>query len=272
MPAHPVYFVDAFTDRVFHGNPAAVVLISATLPEPIMLAVAREHNLPMTAFVTPLDNTARRNIRWFHTQGESLFCGHATLAAAHVLFNELNTPDPTIVFNSPAGPIAANAAPDSRVALDLPVTNTAPTGTPPALAAIFNAEIVETHRARDLLVVLDCERSVRAAAPSAAGLAAIDARGVIITAPADDAGIDFVSRFFSCSSPLYEDQATGSAHTALAPYWAARLNKRSLRARQLSERTGELWCSIDPQRPDRVTVAGNAVTYATGLINLPAPG
>lgn len=259
MPTIPVYVVDAFTRRPFGGNPAAVCPLEAWLPDAQMQAIAAEHNLAETAFVVREPSGWR--IRWFTPAVEVDLCGHATLAAAHVLTRHRGVPAETIVFHSRSGPLPVHFAGDSIV-LDFPSRPAARCDVPAALREGLGVNPLEVLKSRDFLVVLESEDDVRALAPDFAQLARLDCLGVIVTAPGRSAsGVDFVSRFFAPRAGIDEDPVTGSAHCTLTPYWAARLKKKELHARQVSHRGGELFCTLEG---DRVRIAGHAVTYLTG--------
>lgn len=259
MTKLPIYQVDAFTRSRFRGNPAAVCPLESWLPDAVLQDIAAENNLPMTAyFVRQGDGFA---LRWFLPKGEENLCGHATLAAAHVLVNHLGYTQPVVRFESKAGPISLHHS-AGRFDLDFPVLAATTVLTPPpALIAGLGATPREVGRALDWLAVFDDEASVRALAPDFRTLAQLDGRGVIVTAPGRD--VDFVSRFFAPRDGLNEDHVTGSAHCTLIPYWARRLGRSTLRARQISARGGELWCEL---AGDRVKIGGHAVTYLVGEI------
>lgn len=259
MPTIPVYVVDAFTRRPFSGNPAAVCPLESWLPDAQMQAIAAEHNLAETTFVVREPEGWR--IRWFTPAVEVDLCGHATLAAAHVLTRHRGLPEETIVFHSRSGPLPVGFAGDTIV-LDFPARPAARCEVPAALREGLGVNPVEVLKSRDFLVVLESEDDVRALAPDFAQLARVDCLGVIVTAPARrESGVDFVSRFFAPRAGIDEDPVTGSAHCTLTPYWAARLKRKELHARQVSRRGGELFCTL---AGDRVHIAGHAVTYLTG--------
>jgi PhzF family phenazine biosynthesis protein len=253
----PIYQVDAFAGRLFSGNPAAVVPTESELPAGTMQAIAAENNLSETAFVVPEDDHHR--IRWFTPAVEVNLCGHATLAAAHVLFTHLGHPGDRIAFSSASGMLYVHRQ-GELLFLDFPADTLHPADPPPELVDGLGAEPAEVHRGRDdYLAVLESEDQVRSLAPDMAVLEETPGRGVIVTAPGRDA--DFVSRFFAPQLGIPEDPVTGSAHTSLTPYWSARLGRRKLRALQLSRRGGELFCT---DRGERVEIGGRAVTYLVG--------
>ena len=264
------FHVDAFTQTPYAGNPAGVCPLETALPAALMQQIAAENNLAETAFIVPRAGTpAEYDIRWFTPAVEIDLCGHATLAAAHVLFTHLHLAGPAITFHSQSGPLRVSREADGRLTLDFPsrppqVLAAHPTGLPDAL----RGTPLHVLAARDLLVVFNSEAEVRALKPDLARLAALEYVGVIATAPGSGE-VDFVSRFFGPRVGVPEDPVTGSAHSTLIPYWAARLGKTELRARQISARGGDLWCRL---RGDRVDISGYAVTYAAGelLVGTPA--
>lgn len=256
MPTIPVYVVDAFTRRPFSGNPAAVCPLETWLPDAQMQAIAAEHNLAETAFV--VNEPGGWRIRWFTPAVEVDLCGHATLAAAHVLARHRGVTAPEIVFQSRSGPLPVRFR-DGRIVLDFPARPPERCPVPAALREALGVNPLEVLRSRNFLVLVDSEESVRALAPDFARLAEVDCLGVIVTAAGRE--VDFVSRFFAPRAGINEDPVTGSSHCTLAPYWAARLRRNELSARQLSRRGGELHCTLVG---DRVHIAGEAVTYLTG--------
>ncbi len=256
MPSIPVYVVDAFTRRPFSGNPAAVCPLEAWLPDAQMQAIAAEHNLAETAFVVKEPGGWR--IRWFTPAVEVDLCGHATLAAAHVLARHRGVAAAEFVFQSRSGALPVRFR-GEHIVLDFPARPPARCDVPAALREGLGVNPLEVQRSRDFLVVLEDEETVRAIAPDFARLAEVDCLGVIVTARGRE--VDFVSRFFAPRAGINEDPVTGSSHCTLTPYWAARLRKTELTARQLSRRGGDLVCTL---AGDRVHIAGEAVTYLTG--------
>ena len=258
----PYFHVDAFTQTPFAGNPAGVCPLETPLPAALMQQIAAENNLAETAFLVPRAGTpAEYDIRWFTPAVEIDLCGHATLASAHVLFAHLGFTGVKVIFHSQSGPLEVSREDDGRLTLDFPSRPprelpTHPTGLPDAL----HATPLRVLAARDLLVVFSTEAEVLALRPDYARIAALEYVGVIATAPGSN-GVDFVSRFFAPRVGVPEDPVTGSAHSTLIPYWAAKLGKTELRARQISPRGGDLWCRL---RGERVDISGYAVTYAVG--------
>ena len=257
----PLYQLDAFTSEPFRGNPAAVVLLERWLDDRTLLAIAAENNLAETAFVMSEPDGWR--IRWFTPAVEVDLCGHATLATAHVLFERFERDAASLTFASRSGPLTVTREGD-RLCLDFPARPARACAPPAGLAEGLGATPRETRIAADLLAVFDDERQVRALAPDFARLRQVEARGIIATAPGDD--VDFVSRFYAPRVGVPEDPVTGSAHCTLIPYWSERLGRATLRARQVSARGGELWCE---DRGERVEIAGHAVKFLEGVIELP---
>ncbi|RAK69473.1 PhzF family phenazine biosynthesis protein [Hymenobacter edaphi] len=261
----PLYQVDAFTDHVFAGNPAAVCPLTEWLPADTMQAIAAENNLAETAFFVPRAGTAAEyELRWFTPAVEVALCGHATLATAHVLFRHLGAPAAELTFHSQSGPLhVRQQAHTGRLTLDFPAQPPRPLGPhPDGLIDGLRATPLRILAGPDLIAVFDTEAEVRALRPHMLHLAKVEYRGIIATAPGSGE-IDFVSRFFGPRVGVPEDPVTGSAHTQLVPYWAERLGKTELRARQVSARGGELWCEL---RGERVLMSGAAVTYLKGEI------
>ena len=255
-----MYQVDAFADRVFSGNPAAVVPLEAWLPDALMQAIAAENNLAETAFFAPEGNGYR--LRWFTPLAEVDLCGHATLASADVLYRLLGYSAAAVTFESRSGPLVVSRQGD-LYAMDFPALGLEPSTPSPILVEALGVAPVDALRSMDHVVVLEREAQVRALAPDLSKLRALDLRGVCVTAPGDE--VDFVSRFFAPNLGVDEDPVTGSAHCALAPYWAPRLGKTAMVARQLSPRGGTVQCDL---RGDRVTLRGRAAHYMTAEITV----
>ncbi|MCE2653263.1 MAG: PhzF family phenazine biosynthesis protein [Planctomycetaceae bacterium] len=254
----PMFQVDAFTRRLFHGNPAAVVICERAMPAPaVMQAIAAENNLAETAFVLPTAQ-GKAKIRWFTPTSEIDLCGHATLAAAHVLWRHIGMKGSKITFASASGPLPVTLAPTGEITLDFPARPAKPVKVTPAMAAALGRAPVEAHLARDLMLVFENKRDVHELTPDFARLAELDGVGVIATAPG--AGHDIVTRCFFPKTGVNEDPVTGSAHCTLVPYWAKRLNRMRITSHQVSARGGELTCVFSPTG-DRVHIAGHAVTF-----------
>ena len=257
----PLYQVDAFASRAFEGNPAAVCPLRSWLPDMLMQSIAAENNLSETAFFVPEGDGYA--IRWFTPEAEVELCGHATLASAFVVFNELGFDGDTVVFDSRSGPLPVTKDGD-RFTLDFPAQPPEACDTPAEVEAAFvGIRPVECLRSADLLVVFESADQVRSANPDVGLLDRIPARGIIITAA--DTQYDFVARFFAPSVGIPEDPVTGSAYTQLAPYWSARTGKTLFRARQVSPRGGVLHCRLDGER---VRMRGAAVTWLAGELRL----
>ena len=256
-----LYQVDAFTGRVFAGNPAAVVPLDAWLPDETLQSIATENNLSETAFF--VGSGGDYQIRWMTPAAEVDLCGHATLASGWVVVNEIEKGRTNVRFGSRSGPLRVTAEGD-RLALDFPSRPPAPAdGSAATVAAALGARPQALLASRDYLAVFESEDAVRALAPDMARVAALDRMAVIATAPGRDC--DFVSRFFAPQVGVPEDPVTGSAHCTLVPYWARRLGKSRLRALQVSARGGELFCE---DRGERVAIAGQAVLYMEGTIEV----
>ena len=270
-----IRIIDAFTDRPFAGNPAAVCLLDGDAwPDAgWMQRLAAELNLSETAFAHPLPAGAEADwaLRWFTPAIEEKLCGHATLATAHALRSDRGTPG-TVSFTSLSGVLITHAHDDGSITLDFPAAPVAETAIPDGLAAALGAEpdaAYTTGALGDLVAVFAAESAVRALDPDLTAVARLtrrDARrGITVTAPASDpaGGYDFVSRFFAPADGIPEDPVTGSAHTALAPYWSARLGRDELTGLQASARTGLVRTAV---RGDRVHLTGNAVTVIDGKL------
>ena len=257
----PIYQVDAFTGKLFGGNPAAVCPLSAWLSDDTLQSIAAENNLAETAFY--IRKNGGFHIRWFTPGVEVDLCGHATLAAAHVIM-ELRKEAKTgrVSFDSESGELVVTRESD-LYALDFPARPPSETTFDDKLIDALGAKPKQVLGARDYLCIFETEAEVRAVKPNMEKLAAIDRFATIVTAPGADC--DFVSRFFAPAKGVPEDPVTGSAHCTLIPYWAERLVKHRLAARQLSRRGGALSCALEG---DRVTIAGRAVLYLDGTITI----
>ena len=256
----PYYHVDAFTGRLFTGNPAGVCMLADWLPDRMLQSIAAENNLAETAFVVQRESTF--DLRWFTPTIEVDLCGHATLASAHVIFHLLGYRSPAIRFKTRSGQLTVTRGED-LLELDFPSRPAAACPAPPELIEGLGATPTFTAKALDYLAVFDSEETIRSLRPDLAVLARLDALGIIVTAPGTSS--DFVSRFFAPRAGIPEDPVTGSAHCTLIPYWAERLNRVKLLAFQVSARGGELFCE---HRGDRVGIAGRAVTYSSGFIHV----
>ncbi|MHA4845256.1 PhzF family phenazine biosynthesis protein [Flavitalea antarctica] len=262
---YDIYQVDAFTSKLFGGNPAAVVPLKTWLPEDLMQLLALENNLSETVFFVPSDNQeeADYDIRWFTPEVEINLCGHATLASAFILFHKLGHNKETIRFNSKSGVLVISQH-DDKIKMDFPSWKPTVMSDIPLLLlkSLGVSSIKGLYRYRDLLVEMEDEDAVKHCRPDFNLMKKLGAK-VIITAPGTSC--DFVSRFFASEAGIDEDPVTGSAHSQLIPFWAERLGKTSMHARQLSARGGELWCE---DMGSRVTIAGNCVFYMKGQFEI----
>jgi PhzF family phenazine biosynthesis protein len=253
-----LFQIDAFAEMVFEGNPAAVCPLESWLPDPLMQKIAAENNLSETAFFVPEGLDFR--IRWFTPTTEVDLCGHATLASAFALFHRLGHPGNSVAFLSRSGRLSVTRRGDG-LEMDFPNQAPAPCEAPEPLLRAFTLERAECHKSQDYILVVGDPAQVVTARPDMASLRLLDLRGVCITAPGQTH--DFVSRFFAPRFGIDEDPVTGSSFTQLAPYWAKRLGKRDLRARQVSLRGGEVACRLEG---DRVVISGKGVLYLEGEI------
>lgn len=256
-----IFQVDAFSGDVFKGNPAAVVPLTEWPDDEILQKIAAENNLSETAFFKQDENGAFR-LRWFTPEIEVDLCGHATLASAHILFERLGYDKDEVLFHSNSGELRVTKR-GGLYRMDFPSNPPKPMPVPKLLPEAIGVIPIFTGVNTDMLVLVQDEETVRNIKADMILLKRMEVRGVIITAPAKDPEIDFVSRFFAPAVGVPEDPVTGSAHTVLTPFWAKRLGKNELKARQLSQRGGELICI---QKENRVEIGGRAVTYLAGEI------
>jgi predicted PhzF superfamily epimerase YddE/YHI9 len=259
-----LYWVDAFTDKIFSGNPAAVIPLDAWLPDALLQQIAFENGLSETVYYVARDDGSF-HIRWFTPRAEVDLCGHATLAAAFVLQKIQPSGGRKIGFSSLSGPLWVEAHDDGRLELDFPARPAVMMPTPAVISAGLGAEPAAFGQAEANLAVFDTAEQVLALRPRYELLATLPQYGTIATAPGIEC--DFVSRFFAPGLGVPEDPVTGSAHCTLTPYWAARLGKTTLHAKQISPRGGELWCQLTG---DRVKIAGHAVLYLEAKLHLQA--
>ena len=257
----PIYQVDAFTDRLFGGNPAAVIPLKEWLPDELMQNIAVENNLSETGFFVNEDDAYR--IRWFTPATEVNLCGHATLACAYVLFEWLNATENPIHFSSLSGSLYVQKEKDGSLTMDFPIIDLEPCSTPQALWESLGAHPIECYKGEDYMAILDGENTLLDLQPDFRQMAALNCRGIIVTAAGTEC--DFVSRFFAPQSGIDEDPVTGSAHCATAPYWSKKLNKTTLSAIQKSKRGGRLQCRVTE---DRVHMTGQARLYLSGTIEV----
>ena len=256
----PIYQVDAFTDRLFKGNPAAVCPLENWLDDKVMQNIAAENNLSETAFYVKKGNGFE--IRWFTPRLEINLAGHPTLATAHVIYNHLGYEGDELTFFSKGGELKVKKDND-LFQLDFPAANIKKVSPPEALIRGLGATPKEVFMERDYMAVFNKEKEIRALKPDFPVLAELDILGIMATAEGDHS--DFVSRFFAPRAGINEDPVTGSAHTLLIPFWAKQLNKKTLYARQISDRGGELFCEY---HGERVFIGGRAITYLTGEIEV----
>ena len=266
MTAQPIVQVDAFASAPFTGNPAAVCVLDAAADEAWMQAVAVEMNLSETAYLYRTGETWA--LRWFTPGGEVALCGHATLASAHVLWTEGHVDgDAALRFDTASGELVAQREGDGTITLDFPATpptfdEGAPAGLLEALGLDGRDDVTVGRSRFDAFVVVEELDALLALEPDMTGLAAVDARGTIVTAPGGE-GVALTSRFFAPGLGVPEDPVTGSAHCALAPYWAARLGRDRLEAHQASARGG--WLRVEV-RGERVLLTGRALTVLRGTL------
>ena len=256
----PFYQIDAFTSRVFAGNPAGVCLLEQWLKDRIMQSIAEENNLSETAFLVNIGRSYE--LRWFTPKVEVDLCGHATLASAFAIFEFVDPGASRVSFLTKSGMLSVERQGDI-LTMDFPARSPEPLKPEPDLSDILGIRPSHVLKSRDLLVVCEEEEQVRHLAPDLARIATLDCLGVIMTAKGRHC--DFVSRFFAPRAGVPEDPVTGSAHCTLVPYWSKRLGKKHLHALQLSARGGELFC-VD--KDSRVLIGGRAVAYLSGTIKI----
>lgn len=258
---YPIYTVDAFTDHVFGGNPAAVCPLTAWLPTATMQQLANENNLSETAFFVQRPE-GDYDIRWFTPELEIDLAGHPTLATAYVLFHELGYSQDTIRFHSKSGLLTVTKNGD-LMEMNFPARMPVACEIPAHLLEGFSIQPKQVLRSRDYFLIYESQEEIEKVIPDFVQLNQVETLGIIITAKGNSA--DFVSRFFVPNSVIGEDPVTGSAHATLIPYWAKTLDKTAMKAEQLSKRRGDLWCGI---QGDRVTIAGKAVLYMKGAYQI----
>lgn len=262
MAAYTIYQVDAFTSKLFGGNPAAVIPLEKWLDDGLMQQIAAENNLAETVFFVPKDEGY--HIRWFTPELEIDLCGHATLASAFILFDYLGYSKNQLLFYSKSGELVISRD-DGKFKLNFPSRMPVKVVEYPdqLLNGLGITDPLGVYKSRDYVVEIATEKEVMNLTIDISLLNQIDVVGIIVTAPGKDC--DFVSRFFAPNCGIPEDPVTGSAHSSLIPFWAEKLNKQKLHAKQLSRRGGELWCE---NMGDRVTMSGNCVFYMKGEINV----
>lgn len=256
----PLYQVDAFTNTLFRGNPAAVCPLEEWLEDQQMQAIAAENNLAETAFLVSRDD--HYDLRWFTPVTEVDLCGHATLASAYMVFQSLNTSLTRVEFSTKSGMLTVERE-GSLLSMNFPSRPASSCDISDDLVQALGAQPAEVLLSQNYLVVYESEEVIRSLRPDMSRLLTIDCFGFIVTARGND--VDFVSRFFAPKAGIPEDPVTGSAHCTLVPYWAEKLSKTKLHALQLSQREGELFCE---NLGDRVKISGHAVIYSEGFIYL----
>ena len=256
----PIFQIDAFTNRLFKGNPAAVCLLESWPEDGKLQAVAAENNLSETAFLLSRDGYF--DLRWFTPKVEVDLCGHATLASAHAVFQFVDPGLMSVRFQTRSGLLTVERRGELLV-MEFPSRPGKACAMPEELVEGLGVRPVEVLLSRDYLAVYESDEIVESLKPDMDRLLRLDCLGVIVTAPGTDC--DFVSRFFAPRAGIPEDPVTGSAHCTLIPYWAGRLGKNELHALQVSERGGELFCT---DLGERVKIGGRAVTYLEGFINI----
>lgn len=256
------YHIDAFTDETFKGNPAAVFILDAWLSEALMQTIAAEFNLSETVFV--VNEGKQYRIRWFTPEAEVSLCGHATLASTHVLREHVGVEAETIEFQSLSG-LLKTSGKNGAYTLDFPATPASPVNAPEGLATILGAEPVETLATNKLLAIFKAEQDILDLKPDFRALANLDYQAICVSAPATTKDLDFVCRFFAPKIGIDEDPVTGSAYTILTPYYAGKTGKTDFKARQLSQRGGDLSLSL---QGDRVLISGKAKTVMSGVMHL----
>jgi PhzF family phenazine biosynthesis protein len=256
-----VYQIDAFTNKLFCGNPATVIPLDKWLDEVLMQQIAMENCTPETAFFIPTDNGF--HIRWYSPLTEMDLCGHATLASAYVLFRHMHYIGDEVVFDSRSGELRVWREED-ELCMDFPVDDITVTElTEEMLVPFTDTPVAALYGRTDLMLVFENEKQVADMKPNLSLLSTLDYRGIIVTAPGND--VDFVSRFFAPQTGINEDPATGSAHTTLVPYWSTILKKKEFISVQLSDRGGYFTCRL---KDSRVEIVGKARTYMVGEIKV----
>jgi len=253
-----LFQINSFTDTLFHGNPACVVPLTEWLPKNVLLKIARENAVAETAFFVP--ENGRLHLRWFTPEIEMDLCGHATLAAAHVLKTILKYEADEIIFDTLSGEVNVSVVGDLYW-LNFPSRKPVPHSLPPIISEALSIQPVAILKSRDYVLVYESESYVRDLKVNQQLLDRInlDPGGVVVTAKGDHC--DFVSRYFTPQSSILEDPVTGSAHCSLIPYWSGQLNRNEMKAKQISARTGELLCI---NQDERVLIGGKAKTYFVG--------
>lgn len=258
----PIFQVDAFTDAVFGGNPAAVCELPHWLPDDVMQKIAEENAVAETAFFCAVDNGFE--IRWFTPELEIDLCGHATLATAHVITHYVQPSLTSLTFYSQSGELTVDVN-DGLLTLNFPCRKPLPSSAPQQIFDAFHVAPKEVLKSRDYLLVFEDEETITNLKPNQTVLNQLDLGmgGISVTAKGNE--VDFVSRFFTPQASIFEDPVTGSAHCSLIPYWSEKLSKNTMVARQISPRAGTLYCE---NLGERVLISGKAVTYLKGHISI----
>ncbi|WP_036151181.1 PhzF family phenazine biosynthesis protein [Maribacter forsetii] len=258
-----IYQIDAFTSKLFGGNPAAVCILEKWLETDLMQKIAAENNLAETAYAVKKDD--HYELRWFTPEIEVDLCGHATLATAFTLYNYYGYNENTLRFISPrSGELLVQKSESGLLTMDFPTDDLTPVSEQTNISKAVGKQPVETYKGKtDYMLIYQSQAEIEAIVPNFHLLNELDCRGVIITAKGNE--VDFVSRFFAPQCGIPEDPVTGSAHTTLTPYWSEKLNKKTLSAKQLSERGGDIQCEY---LGDRVKISGNGVCYLVGEIEI----
>ena len=254
-----IFQADAFTDKVFGGNPAAICPLEEWIDAKLMQHIAAENNLSETVFFVPKED--KFEIRWFTPETEIDLCGHATLATAHILYQHLGFMGKSVTFQYGGGQLQVEKDGD-RLRMNFPATPPKPVEAPGQLVEALGKKPMEAYKSRDYLLIFESQKDIEEIKPVFHELLTLDTLGFIVSAPGHD--VDFVSRFFAPGAGINEDPVTGSAHCTLIPYWSKKLQKTRMTALQLSKRKGEIHCEF---LGDRVIISGKAVTYLQGSIN-----
>jgi len=258
-----IYQIDAFTTKLYGGNPAAVCILDSWLDTELMQTIAAENNLAETAFA--VNKNDHYELRWFTPEIEVDLCGHATLATAYVIFNYYGFTENTLRFISPrSGELLVQKNKEGLLTMDFPTDDLINVPEQLNISKAIGKQPLETYKGKtDYMLIYESQVEIEAIAPNFHLLNELDCRGVIVSSKGND--VDFVSRFFAPQCGIPEDPVTGSAHTTLTPYWSEKLNKKILSAKQLSERGGELECEF---HGDRVKISGHGVCYLVGEIEI----
>ena len=261
-----LYQIDAFTDELFGGNSAAICPLEKWLDDQTLLNIAIENNLAETAFFIKRSEN-HFHLRWFTPEIEMDLCGHATLASAFVIFEELGCNHDEVTFETKSGILTVKKAENGYLEMDLPSRPPEKAELPEVISKALNIQPLEVFKSRDYVLLYENEEDILNIEPNLEIINQInmDPGGIIVTAQGEDTDVDFVSRFFTPQAVIFEDPVTGSAHCTLVPFWSDKLKKDELRALQVSKRRGELLCKLDG---DRVKIRGRAVKYLEGTIEL----